>query len=617
VVGWCQGVDVGGAATSGAGGGSGGFVGLDPGAVRLLGDSLRLAAGRVDDVAAVMRAGLIESGLVSSTFAELDGLERLLSTVGRVVGMRADVAEAYAIGRVVPAEALGEQRHMEAVLSALLLGEVLALFESLTPEEVVEIVADVFDEIDAAGRDDGRLTREDLAAYARRVGSGGEVDVRVAAAVLRLTADGTLFGLVDTGLGRHAVDGKISKDDLRVAARGLDGVSLTRIVAALDVAVTHVEVFDTAAHGGDVDGRFSVNDLKAALRAGGLDPVVADVARFLVDHQGLLPLVDSYAKRERHVLARLATGVWGAAGEVAGVKYLLDGDPVGYLKSRWEMAKGAGAGSKDLVVGLMELARLDPRDPRNALDPVGYAKRLKSFGAGLVSMVSHPGDALAALTDLETLEDKPSRWVGKQIPDLVLTITTAGSGKAAAAGGKVTKVVVHTVDVAEDVADVADAADTLGDTSRVVRDRAKLTWTDGDHPAPPSSAAPPPTTPPARAATEGAGVPQAEIDAIGETISPQGQARHIEGTPQWTARGEGGYFKSSGDAQAVLDAVKSGDAQILGRTANGQLLVRYDGIVGFNNNAKAGFVDQPTNVFIVKGTTKVSVVPTSPGATAK
>jgi hypothetical protein len=56
---------------------------------------------------------------------------------------------------------------------------------------------------------------------------------------------------------------------------------------------------------------------------------------------------------------------------------------------------------------------------------------------------------------------------------------------------------------------------------------------------------------------------------------------------------------------------------VLGRTANGQLLVRFDGVTGFNNNPAAGFVDQPTNVFIVKGTSKVSVVPTSPGATAR
>jgi RHS repeat-associated protein len=120
-----------------------------------------------------------------------------------------------------------------------------------------------------------------------------------------------------------------------------------------------------------------------------------------------------------------------------------------------------------------------------------------------------------------------------------------------------------------------------------------------------------------KAGASRAGVPQAEIDAVDGRISRQAQARHIGGTPEWTARGQGGYFAEAADAQAVLDAVKSGTAQVLGRTANGQLLVRFDGVTGFNNNPAAGFVDQPTNVFIVKGTSKVSVVPTSPGATAR
>jgi hypothetical protein len=112
-------------------------------------------------------------------------------------------------------------------------------------------------------------------------------------------------------------------------------------------------------------------------------------------------------------------------------------------------------------------------------------------------------------------------------------------------------------------------------------------------------------------------IPQAEIDLIDDVVSRQAQARHIEGTPAWTARGQGGYLKSDADAQAVLDAVKNGDAQILGRTANGQLLVKVPSVTGYNNNAAAGFLDQPTNVFIVKGTSKVSVVPTNPGAIPK
>jgi hypothetical protein len=111
-------------------------------------------------------------------------------------------------------------------------------------------------------------------------------------------------------------------------------------------------------------------------------------------------------------------------------------------------------------------------------------------------------------------------------------------------------------------------------------------------------------------------IPQAEIDAIGASISRQSQLRHIQGTPEWSKRGAGGYFESAEDAQKVLDAVHSGEATILGRTTNGDLLVRFDGVTGYNNNVRAGFVNQATNVFIVKGTAKVSVVPASPGATA-
>jgi hypothetical protein len=104
---------------------------------------------------------------------------------------------------------------------------------------------------------------------------------------------------------------------------------------------------------------------------------------------------------------------------------------------------------------------------------------------------------------------------------------------------------------------------------------------------------------------------------VSPQISTQAQARHIFGTPEWTARGEGGYFTSQAEAQTVVNAVKDGSATVLGRTSSGQLLVEYDLVTGFNNNVKNGFVGQPTHIFIVKGTVKVSVVPTSPTATPK
>ncbi|MEK7411770.1 MAG: RHS repeat-associated core domain-containing protein, partial [Planctomycetota bacterium] len=103
------------------------------------------------------------------------------------------------------------------------------------------------------------------------------------------------------------------------------------------------------------------------------------------------------------------------------------------------------------------------------------------------------------------------------------------------------------------------------------------------------------------------------VDDVSPTISPQRQLRHLEGTAENAANG-GGYLNSLTDAQSVLDALKNGSATVLGRTRNGHLLVRVDEVTGYNTNVAAGFVNQPTNVFIVKGTTSPSVVPTSPTA---
>jgi hypothetical protein len=71
-------------------------------------------------------------------------------------------------------------------------------------------------------------------------------------------------------------------------------------------------------------------------------------------------------------------------------------------------------------------------------------------------------------------------------------------------------------------------------------------------------------------------------------------------------------LNNTDDAQSVLDALHSGKAKVLGQTKQGHVVVKYDKVTGFNNNPGAGFIDQPTNVFMIKGTSKPSVVPTSP-----
>jgi len=101
-----------------------------------------------------------------------------------------------------------------------------------------------------------------------------------------------------------------------------------------------------------------------------------------------------------------------------------------------------------------------------------------------------------------------------------------------------------------------------------------------------------------------------QLSNIGTKIS-QKQLRHIKNRKEWIQRGKGSYMESKDDAQKVLDAMLSGDAKILGTTNQG-IVVKYDGVTGFNNNPSAGFIDQATNVFIIKGTKAPSVVPTSP-----
>jgi RHS repeat-associated protein len=105
-----------------------------------------------------------------------------------------------------------------------------------------------------------------------------------------------------------------------------------------------------------------------------------------------------------------------------------------------------------------------------------------------------------------------------------------------------------------------------------------------------------------------------ELANLGSAVSRQRQLRHILDADEWVSRGQGGYFKSLDDAQAVLDATHNGAANILGRTRNGDLLVHFEAVTGYNNNVAAGYLNQPTNTFIVKGTSNVSVVPTNPQA---
>ncbi|MBM7067865.1 hypothetical protein [Actibacterium sp. 188UL27-1] len=106
--------------------------------------------------------------------------------------------------------------------------------------------------------------------------------------------------------------------------------------------------------------------------------------------------------------------------------------------------------------------------------------------------------------------------------------------------------------------------------------------------------------------------PTHDFTPVASKISTQKQYRHVKDRPEWVQRGQGSYFNSTDDAQAVLTAAKNGKAEVLGTNMHGFPIVRVKGVTGYNNNPRAGYLDQPTDIFIIKGTAKPSVVPTNP-----
>ncbi|GAA5150993.1 hypothetical protein GCM10023321_17270 [Pseudonocardia eucalypti] len=113
----------------------------------------------------------------------------------------------------------------------------------------------------------------------------------------------------------------------------------------------------------------------------------------------------------------------------------------------------------------------------------------------------------------------------------------------------------------------------------------------------------------ARFITTPAGV-TIDRQAVRAAVSPQKQARHVLGT---TPAGRTvSYFNTTDDAQKVLDAFHNGSAEVMGVTKAGHVKVKFDGVTGYNNNPGSGYINQPTNTFMIKGTSSPSVVPISP-----
>ncbi len=101
-----------------------------------------------------------------------------------------------------------------------------------------------------------------------------------------------------------------------------------------------------------------------------------------------------------------------------------------------------------------------------------------------------------------------------------------------------------------------------------------------------------------------------DLTGFSNRVSAQKQKRHLKGS-----NGNKGYLNSQKEADEVYDAIKNGNATYLGTTSQGHHVYRYNGVTGFNNNPGAGYTNQPTNVFMLKGSSSPSIVPTNPNFT--
>lgn len=90
----------------------------------------------------------------------------------------------------------------------------------------------------------------------------------------------------------------------------------------------------------------------------------------------------------------------------------------------------------------------------------------------------------------------------------------------------------------------------------------------------------------------------------------QRQGRHVSGSPDY--RPQSSYFLDASEPQRVLDAFHSGDFELLGFKPNGDVVIRVRDATGYNMNERLGYINQPTNVFFIKGTVRPSVVPYNP-----
>ncbi len=105
---------------------------------------------------------------------------------------------------------------------------------------------------------------------------------------------------------------------------------------------------------------------------------------------------------------------------------------------------------------------------RMMIDPEGWHRDMTALAQGIVYGITHPVEFGKAILDWDTWRENPARALGRLVPDLILTLATAGGG-AAARGSRGLAALRRLGGRADDVADVArlsNRAEDLGDIAR-------------------------------------------------------------------------------------------------------------------------------------------------------
>ena len=104
-----------------------------------------------------------------------------------------------------------------------------------------------------------------------------------------------------------------------------------------------------------------------------------------------------------------------------------------------------GRGAWEATAGMVEFA-WSISTVRMLVDPEGWERDMTALGAGLLYGVTHPVEFGKAILDWDTWQESPGRAIGHLVPDLLITLATAGGG-AAARGARTARAVDELADM--------------------------------------------------------------------------------------------------------------------------------------------------------------------------